>query len=422
MKTIERKRGRILGIILTITMCMLMIQMSVFAASDTDNSGNEREVYWDEEYIYFRYEGDWSYWMTTNIFVNNSSANLGRYNMIRIGQNNLCESNTISVRDGWDNPIEGATGNVVSSGPVQDWSGNAYAYRDMTWSIKVPWSIYEDYGVDNLYVTWDASIFIPSLDELDPPPADIIPGEIIEEIEVTEPEASEPEVTEPEATEPEATINPDSILTSGIVIDGYYEDWTSYPVTEITYQGNNGKDNHGAQIYTDGENLYAHFMMADTYNGRMQIQRWYLSINGQQFVLQIQAEKNGSVNWGHIPNGKGIHTNLKCFLGDNPALLDSNVAYTIHTPGNNEHSEQGSSGRAKGDEIEFSINLDDLARLTGIPVEDMRTIAIKNDNIGTAEVMTAGTSSGPIIGVAICVVVGFGGYLVYRKKNNKTAK
>lgn len=197
------------------------------------------------------------------------------------------------------------------------------------------------------------------------------------------------------------------VVSGGIQIDGMYDDWNDIPKTEITYSSNNAQCNHYGQMYTDGERIYAHFQANALYNSPMQIHTWYLTINGQQFALQIRPENNGSIDWGTpIPADEGSHTNLKVFIGyGSNNECDSQVVYTIY--------DANHAADTPGDDIEFSFSIERLSELTGIPADQMGTITLSNPNLGGGGVTIAGSSTGPWAGVLAAFLLA-GAY--YKKK------
>lgn len=71
-----------------------------------------------------------------------------------------------------------------------------------------------------------------------------------------------------------------------------------------------------------------------------------------------------------------------------------------------------------GDEVEFSLSLKRLAELTGIPADEMGTITIQNPNIGGQGVSIAGSSTGPVVGVLIALLLA-AGYVAKKRKGKR---
>ena len=385
------------------------------AASIESGKGN-LSVSADASYLYFNYEGEWSNYLSDQIQVSaDGSGSLGALSAITLNQSNDGESGSLTVRNAWNGTIKGAGGSVTNSGKKEH-----YGYESMKWSIQLPISAYAEYSFQNMTFSWGGKSVTLSVQsgvtEATTEAATEKPTEVTTEenggettTEMPTEESSSEVSTEittensseaaTEATTEEAATEEDIIVSGGIQIDGMYDDWKDIPKTEITYDSNNEDCVHYGQMFTDGKNIYAHFQTNQLYTSQMQIQLWYLTINGQQFALQIWPEKNGSIDWGtQIPSSEGTHTNLKVFIGygsDNEC--NSQVVYTIY--------DETHAADTPGDDIEFSFSLERLSELTGIPVDQMGTISLSNPNLGGASVTIAGSSTGPVAGVLVAFLL-----------------
>ncbi len=203
-------------------------------------------------------------------------------------------------------------------------------------------------------------------------------------------------------------------VTSDIVIDGYYEDWEGYPVTEITYLSNNTYSIHTGQICTDGEWVYVHFSMNDLYQNQIMMQTMTITINGVNYPIGLYpVTDGGAIDWAFyssmgnsLPNGShfnyGVIVNYYMYC-------ESSGVITIY---DSEHKTD-----TKGDEVEFRFSLKDFGKLVGAEMDNVTSLAIVNPNIGSQEVVWVGTSSGPWIGVAsMSVLAGVGAMLCIRRK------
>ena len=374
-------------------------------------------------------------------------VSLDRLNAIILNNENNGDESSFSVKDAWSSEISGASGTVTNTGKKQ-----YYGYEFMTWKIQVPLDTYEAFNLDTLKVTYkgqstevtigtkntteEASTEnteeITSATEKDSTEEILTTEDTTEtekndttEISGTESEDSSATISETtsednnnasttgEMTDEATTETTGGIHVGGnIQIDGYYDDWEGRPKTEITYSSNNKQCNHYGQLALDGDTLYGHFKMNELYTSGMQLQIWYLTINGKTFAMQIQPEKNGNIDWStQVPRSEGIHTNLKAFIGyGNNNECDSKVAYTVYDA---EHKDN-----TPGDEVEFSLSLKRLAELTGIPADEMGTITIQNPNIGGQGVSIAGSSTGPVVGVLIALLLA-AGYVAKKRKGKR---
>ena len=433
-------------VLLIAVSCMPMTGMRSQAATFEDN-GNTVDIYTDNNYLCIRYNGSWSGYLNEHFDLSADGVSLDRLNAIILNNENNGDGSSFSVKDAWSSEISGASGTVTNTGKKQ-----YYGYEFMTWKIQVPLDTYEAFNLDTLKVTYkgqstevtigtkntteEASTEnteeITSATEKDSTEEILTTEDTTEtekndttEISGTESEDSSATISETtsednnnasttgEMTDEATTETTGGIHVGGnIQIDGYYDDWEGRPKTEITYSSNNKQCNHYGQLALDGDTLYGHFKMNELYTSGMQLQIWYLTINGKTFAMQIQPEKNGNIDWStQVPRSEGIHTNLNAFIGyGTNNECDSKVAYTVYDA---EHKDN-----TPGDEVEFSLSLKRLAELTGIPADEMGTITIQNPNIGGQGVSIAGSSTGPVVGVLIALLLA-AGYVAKKRKGKR---
>ena len=439
-----------IAVLLIAVSCMPMTGMRSQAATFEDN-GNTVDIYTDNNYLCIRYNGSWSGYLNERFDLSADGVSLDRLNAIILNNENNGDGSSFSVKDAWSSEISGASGTVTNTGKKQ-----YYGYEFMTWKIQVSLDTYEAFNLDTLKVTYKGQSTEVTIGTKNT--TEEASTENMEEItSATEKESTEEIMTTEDTTadgtgesttgvsgtesEDSSTAIPETTsednnnaITTGemtdeattdttdttggihvggnIQIDGYYDDWEGRPKTEITYTSNNKQCNHYGQLALDGDTLYGHFKMNELYTSGMQLQIWYLTINGKTFAMQIQPEKNGNIDWStQAPRSEGIHTNLKAFIGyGNNNECDSKVAYTVYDA---EHKVN-----TPGDEVEFSLSLKRLAELTGIPADEMGTITIQNPNIGGQGVSIAGSSTGPVVGVLIALLLA-AGYVAKKRKDKR---
>lgn len=403
-----------LAILCVFVMVLQFGSITAYAAS-IDGEKGTLKISSDSSYLYFSYEGEWSNYLSEQIQVSTDGGDsLGSLSAISLNQNNDGDSDSLTVRNGWSSSIAGASGSVTNSDKKEN-----YGYKNMKWNIQVPIAAYEEYSFSSMTFTWNGkSVVLPvengekiteeAADEEMNNTAEQVTEASTEENEkqtTSEAEDIEKETTEKftedsgQDTSESKTSESDIIVSGGVQIDGLYDDWKDIPSTNITYDSNNADCVHYGQMYTDGTYIYAHFQTNALYTNPMQIHLWYLTINGQQFALQIRPESNGSIDWGtQIPSSEGTHTNLKVFIGyGSNNECDSNVVFTIY--------DENHAPDTPGDDIEFSFSMERLSELTGIPVDQMGTITLTNPNLGGEGVTIAGSSTGPVIGVVAAFIL-----------------
>lgn len=345
----------------------------------------------------------------------------------------------------WYQAIDGAAGYTTNAGA----SSSGWGYADMSWSAKVPVSTYGT-NVRNITIGWNGNT--AGLDIADGSSSseatteagsettteaesestteatensteETTTEDATEDTTVTTEQASEStteqtttegstteQTTEKATTETGTTEEITGPVTSGLVIDGYYGEWSQYPSADITYNSNNGYSVHKGQLAVENGRLYVHFSMNDLYTSQMQFHLWNITVDGKSCVLNVlPVNSDGSINWGGQTNGfgAGVYRNFGVFAGYYNDV-DGDVAFTVYDAA---HTETG-----KGDEIEFSISLDKLADYLGIKLDQGATITVSNPNIGTEGVTITGTPTGPWAGAAIALLMAIGGVIVYRRK------
>lgn len=441
MKNRRTKMKRLTGIITAICMVIIFSGVSIFgsqAQTLSDGNGGSMEVTTDGEYIYLEYSGSWTNYIQQifDISVNGQTAP-GALSKLVINTGNNGDGSSFNVLNAWYQAIDGATGYTTNTGA----SSSGWGYADMSWSAKVPVSTYGT-DVRNITIGWNdntAELDIAgdssssettteagseaTTESADNSTEETTTEEVTEDTtEVTEQvtESTTEQTTTEVSTSEKATENATTEtgtteeitgpVTSGLVIDGYYGEWSQYPSADITYNSNNGYSTHKGQLAVENGRLYVHFSMNDLYTSQMQFQLWNITVDGKSCVLNIlPVNSNGSINWGGQTSGfgAGIYRNFGVFAGYYNDV-DGDVAFTVYDP---VHTETG-----KGDEIEFSISLDKLADYLGIKLDQGATITVSNPNIGAEGVTITGTPTGPWAGAAIALLMAVGGVIVYRRK------
>lgn len=449
MKNRRTKIKRLTGIITAVCMVIIFSGISIFgsqAQTLSDGNGGNIEVTTDGEYIYLEYNGSWTNYIqqTFDVSVNGQTAP-GALSKLVINTGNNGDGSSFNVLNAWYQAIDGAAGYTINAGA----SSSGWGYADMSWSAKVPVSTYGT-DVRNITIGWNGntaefdiadgsssseatteagsettteSESESTTEATENSTEETTTEDATEDTTVTTEQASEStteqtttEVSTTEQTTEKATIETGTTeeitgpVTSGLVIDGYYGEWSQYPSADITYNSNNGYSVHKGQLAVENGRLYVHFSMNDLYTSQMQFHLWNITVDGKSCVLNVlPVNSDGSINWGGQTNGfgAGVYRNFGVFAGYYNDV-DGDVAFTVYDAA---HTETG-----KGDEIEFSISLDKLADYLGIKLDQGATITVSNPNIGTEGVTITGTPTGPWAGAAIALLMAIGGVIVYRRK------
>lgn len=445
MKNRRTKIKRLTGIITAVCMVIIFSGISIFgsqAQTLSDGNGGSIEVTTDGEYIYLEYNGSWTNYIqqTFDVSVNGQTAP-GALSKLVINTGNNGDGSSFNVLNAWYQAINGAAGYTTNAGA----SSSGWGYADMSWSAKVPVSTYGT-DVRNITIGWNGNT--AGLDIADGSSSseatteagsettteaesestteatensteETTTEDATEDTTVTTEQASEStteqtttegstteQTTEKATTETGTTEEITGPVTSGLVIDGYYGEWSQYPSADITYNSNNGYSVHKGQLAVENGRLYIHFSMNDLYTSQMQFHLWNITVDGKSCVLNVlPVNSDGSINWGGQTSGfgAGIYRNFGVFAGYYNDV-DGDVAFTVYDAA---HTETG-----KGDEIEFSISLDKLADYLGIKLDQGATITVSNPNIGAEGVTITGTPTGPWAGAAIALLMAIGGVIV----------
>lgn len=203
---------------------------------------------------------------------------------------------------------------------------------------------------------------------------------------------------------------------TGIVIDGYYDDWDSVPKTIIEWGNKKGEDvNHEGALLRDDDTLYVYFGLNEKYTSEiLRKSSNSLKINGQSYILSVLP----ITDWGgrgepdddkELPNG--IHTKYGVFIEDRMAggltNVGIDVAYTVY--------KDGSGKRQAGDCLEFSIDLEKLGKIINVEPDAMKEISIQNTFLG-GWVESVGSPTYAALFFLIALPIVMAGFYKYSRK------
>lgn len=188
-----------------------------------------------------------------------------------------------------------------------------------------------------------------------------------------------------------------------IVIDGYFDDWEdkphSYVINYVSSQPKNQKNYHYASLFCDGEYVYLHIKML---NG------WKYSFNGNEYYFQINDRYRLNVNildanGRSFPNGNaplGIQTVYVKYkndgsMYDNREVAGSQACLKI-------------SGLQEQDEFEMKLPMTAFQlKNPGLDLDAVSKIEMWCPNLIVRQLalISVGTSTGPIVGILLCLGV-----------------
>lgn len=213
---------------------------------------------------------------------------------------------------------------------------------------------------------------------------------------------------------------------AGIQYDGFYSDWEYYPHELVQYStpGGMGGDAEAA-LYSENAVLYGH-VLSFLHRDEAQFQPFSIRINEKDNLMLnvrlVTVDEAGNINMN--PQLRNLDAGTYEYY-----LWDLNSGSTVRNINEEGHAVYGkmyltirkdAEGNAISDEMEYQIDLKKLAKKLNMDASDMKVIQAQYINIGTKWITFAGTSSGAVMGISLCVAV-TGAVLVYKKKKSKVA-
>ncbi len=182
---------------------------------------------------------------------------------------------------------------------------------------------------------------------------------------------------------------------NSIVIDGYYDDWEEMPMGMLTWNNNNGEAHHDVSFIKDDNYIYIYVGMHPHYQSPIPIDAIYLSVNNQTCQLFIRyANAQNTTDWGRPVNlnNNGTYLNLHPFTYyPNNSLGDAAITVAQGSP---------------NDKMEIRINIRDLEKVMYLKdgtINSGSQLELRMPNVGGGSLQLLGTSTGTILGVALCI-------------------
>ena len=225
-------------------------------------------------------------------------------------------------------------------------------------------------------------------------------------------------------------------LFNGIIYDGSYEDWEDYGHSTIEYATAGSQESQidakGA-LYSSGEKLFAHV----TTNMPQHLQEAggeftsavTIAFNQKQSDLQngtydqkmafyprfVTVDANGNINWN--PQLAGLpEGTYEYYIASTDAWHTSANINNLNEMDQMYGKMMMTVGKDGKDEMEFYLELPKIAKKLGVDETDLKEIAAQFGRIGQQWIYTAGTSTGPIVGVGLCILTA--GLILWYKKRN----
>lgn len=232
---------------------------------------------------------------------------------------------------------------------------------------------------------------------------------------------------------------------AGIDYDGMFGDWNAYPHTLIQYATSgtqtNSADGEGA-IYKEDGILYGHVISSmdahlaekggEFASGVSIFFNEEYEYNGDRtnnlYPRFVAVAEDGTINWSpqtmDLENGT-----YEFYIADARGEYDTNTITNISQL--KEHEQFFGKMKVEvtdeRDEMEFFIDLEQVAKYLSyysgrtVDPEEFQIIEAQFGRIGQEILTIAGTSSGPFVGIMICVAVVAVSYMKKRRSNKAVA-
>lgn len=286
----------------------------------------------------------------------------------------------LSMKDMDYREIEGAS----MSGSIQN--------NNREWEIKLPKSVT---GNITKFIFHNTEISnIPTLQDITSPEEPEIP---------VEPETPE----NPE----EPTIPPTG---NGIIIDGYFDDWTNLHHINIDWKNNVFAK--ACAVLDDEDSVCVHVGGEYREDRHLNLDNIRISVNnGPQTQIKLrQYNSDGSISVEPLSN---IEKNKRYEMAAN--IQEGGITYKL---GEANYATKMANNR---EDFEFCIDLTELEKALGLPegsINSSSKIEFTFPSIGYGNIIIEGTTTGPLIGVGLCIAIVAVGFGLDKRRKAKSLK
>lgn len=208
---------------------------------------------------------------------------------------------------------------------------------------------------------------------------------------------------------------------TGITYDGIYTDWDYYPHQLVQYSTSGGVGGDAeAALYTEGSTLYGH-VLSTLHRNEKEFQPFTIRVNEEDktsisFRL-VAVDQEGNMNKN--PQLENLEAGTyEFYLWDLSSGFTAQSIYDEDAPVYGQiylTVRKTAQGDPVSDEVEYKVDLEKLAAHFDMDATDLKMIQAQYVNIGAEWVSIAGTSTGAVTGISLCVMSVLG-VLWYRKK------
>lgn len=222
---------------------------------------------------------------------------------------------------------------------------------------------------------------------------------------------------------------------SGIVCDGYYDDWIDYPHTLVQYSTagtQHNKVDGEIAIYADGSTLFGHAVTehpSHLTGGYDLSHAITISFNGDRdykgkpsdgnlYPVLVTVDAAGNIRYPDVRNlPNGTH---EFYIMDARGWKATNINNIQH---NDIFGKMYITIQDGKEECEYEIDLEKVAKYIGCHHSDFKLIEVQFGRLGPHWASCAGASSGAWLGIVLCLgVVGVSSLILYLKRRKMSKR
>lgn len=194
---------------------------------------------------------------------------------------------------------------------------------------------------------------------------------------------------------------------SGIIIDGYFDDWENMPITEIGYGPSNMNQ---ASLVKDDHYIYLYYEM-NANNNWMPLDGINLSVNGNTCQIFIRyAKEDGTIDWSrdvyHL--SEGIYPELSSFTYS----YNNRLGATAVSIGHNNR-------------LELRVDIATLETALGLTqgtINSGATISVTLPSLGSGKLEAQEVSTGTFAWILISIGTAFSLFWYQRKRKSQRCR
>lgn len=225
---------------------------------------------------------------------------------------------------------------------------------------------------------------------------------------------------------------------NGIVYDGNYDDWLYYPHEVIEYATAGTQegvsDAEGALYSADGI-LFGHvatYMQAHLNEGGGEFTSGItIQLNGDWgtsfYPRMVAVDGAGNINYSPQLSGLPQGTYEFYIIDAQGGTAASNISQWTNPMEPYIYGTNGVYGKmmitigSSKDEMEYWMDISALAKKFNMEADNVKTLSAQYGRIGQKWLTTAGTSTGPLLGLAACMSVAACGFVRRKRRENGKA-